>query len=193
LDPDTYLGSDTWHGNPSIEPGDSWLLDDVNLLPPNDFQIDPLFTTAPFDLSIPSLSMPSMTFVNPVYQSQAETSQLSDSPESSLSRDFSQSPNSMILLSDTPVTKSPNVPSSTTGSKSPSKSLNSTNNNPSKVHKRTLNTLAARRYRQKRVDQVSSLESALKETEAERDELKIRVARLEGEVQVLRGLMGSKS
>jgi len=59
----------------------------------------------------------------------------------------------------------------------------------SKVQKRTLNTLAARRYRQKRVDQVSALEDALKETQAERDALKVRVARLEGEVEVLRGLL----
>lgn len=59
----------------------------------------------------------------------------------------------------------------------------------SRVKKRTLNTLAARRYRQKRVDQVSGLESALKETELERDALKVRVARLEGELEVLRGLV----
>ncbi|KAH6718442.1 hypothetical protein DL95DRAFT_280097, partial [Leptodontidium sp. 2 PMI_412] len=59
----------------------------------------------------------------------------------------------------------------------------------SKIQKRTLNTLAARRYRQKRVDQVSSLETSLKETQDERDELKLKVARLEAEVEVLRGLV----
>jgi len=59
----------------------------------------------------------------------------------------------------------------------------------SRIQKRTLNTLAARRYRQKRVDQVSGLETALKETQTERDELKIRVAKLEAEVEVLRGLL----
>lgn len=59
----------------------------------------------------------------------------------------------------------------------------------SRVQKRTLNTLAARRYRQKRLDQMSELEAALKETQAERDALKVRVARLEGEVDVLRGLL----
>ena len=63
---------------------------------------------------------------------------------------------------------------------------------PEGVKKRTLNTLAARRYRQRRVDQVSGLEAALKETEAERDDLKTRVARLEGELDVLRRLMGTK-
>lgn len=59
----------------------------------------------------------------------------------------------------------------------------------SRIQKRTLNTLAARRYRQKRLDQMSELEAALKETRVERDALKVRVARLEGEVDVLRGLL----
>jgi hypothetical protein len=36
---------------------------------------------------------------------------------------------------------------------------------------------------------MSELETALKETQAERDALKVRVARLEGEVDVLRGLL----
>lgn len=62
-----------------------------------------------------------------------------------------------------------------------------------RIEKRKQNTLAARRYRQKRVDQMSSLESALKETQTERDDLKVRVARLEGEVETLRELLRSKS
>jgi hypothetical protein len=49
--------------------------------------------------------------------------------------------------------------------------------------------MAARRYRQKRVDQVNDLEAALKEVRAERDALKIKAARLEGEVDVLRSLL----
>lgn len=58
-----------------------------------------------------------------------------------------------------------------------------------KVKKRTLNTLAARRYRQKRLDQVSELEAELQETRDEREALKVKCARLEGEVGVLRGLL----
>jgi hypothetical protein len=61
------------------------------------------------------------------------------------------------------------------------------------VKKRELNTLAARRYRQRRTDQVTGLETALKETEAERDALKNRVARLEGELDALRSLLAPKS
>jgi len=52
-----------------------------------------------------------------------------------------------------------------------------------------MNTLAARRYRQKRVDQISTLELQLKEVQAERDALKVRVARLEGESEVLKQLL----
>ncbi|KAF2275650.1 uncharacterized protein EI97DRAFT_347248, partial [Westerdykella ornata] len=59
----------------------------------------------------------------------------------------------------------------------------------SRIEKRRQNTLAARRYRQKRVDQMASLERALKETQTERDDLKVRVARLEGEVETLRQLL----
>lgn len=38
---------------------------------------------------------------------------------------------------------------------------------------------------------MQGLESALKDTESERDELKLQVARLEAEVDVLRRLLGS--
>ena len=63
---------------------------------------------------------------------------------------------------------------------------------PTKVEKRRDNTLAARRYRQKRVDQMSGLEAELKEAKAERDEWKVRCAKLEGEVEALRALLRSK-
>ncbi|KAF2734552.1 hypothetical protein EJ04DRAFT_436814, partial [Polyplosphaeria fusca] len=62
-----------------------------------------------------------------------------------------------------------------------------------RVEKRRQNTLAARRYRQKRVDQMSNLESQLNDTRTERDDLKVRVARLEGEVETLRQLLRTQS
>ncbi|KAH8746144.1 hypothetical protein BGZ57DRAFT_936032 [Hyaloscypha finlandica] len=65
-----------------------------------------------------------------------------------------------------------------------------TNALPSRIQKRKVNTLAARRYRQKRVDQMSDLEAKLKEIRAERDALKMKAARLEGEVEVLGVLVG---
>jgi uncharacterized protein (DUF111 family) len=62
----------------------------------------------------------------------------------------------------------------------------------SKVEKRKANTMAARRYRQKRVDQMSALESELKDVKTERDEFKVRCARLEGEVETLRALLQAR-
>ncbi|KAJ4319720.1 hypothetical protein N0V94_003779 [Neodidymelliopsis sp. IMI 364377] len=59
----------------------------------------------------------------------------------------------------------------------------------SRVEKRKANTLAARRYRQKRIDQMSGLEAELKEVKAERDDMKVRCAKLEGEVEALRALL----
>jgi hypothetical protein len=40
---------------------------------------------------------------------------------------------------------------------------------------------------------MSQLESALKETQSERDDLKVKVARLEGEVETLRQLLRGKT
>ena len=62
----------------------------------------------------------------------------------------------------------------------------------SRVEKRKANTLAARRYRQNRLDKVAGLESALKATQLERDALKVQVAKLEGETQVLREIIGER-
>jgi cell division protein FtsB len=62
----------------------------------------------------------------------------------------------------------------------------------SRIEKRKLNTLAARRYRQKRLDLISSLEAELKNTQLERDALKCRVARLEGETEMLKELLSDR-
>jgi len=59
----------------------------------------------------------------------------------------------------------------------------------SRVEKRKANTMAARRYRQKRLDRISELESALKATQLERDALKVQVAKLQGETHVLKDLV----
>ncbi|KAF2824551.1 hypothetical protein CC86DRAFT_447346 [Ophiobolus disseminans] len=58
-----------------------------------------------------------------------------------------------------------------------------------RIEKRKANTMAARRYRQKRVDQMSTLETELNGVKTERDDLKVRCARLEGEVETLRALL----
>lgn len=63
----------------------------------------------------------------------------------------------------------------------------------SRVEKRRLNTLAARRCRQRRVDRMKSLEDELEKVRRERDELKLKVSKLEGETEALKGLLTRKS
>jgi hypothetical protein len=58
--------------------------------------------------------------------------------------------------------------------------------------KRQRNTLAARRYRQKRLDRISDLESALSTVSGERDDLKLQLARREAEVAALREMLAAK-
>jgi len=91
------------------------------------------------------------------------------------------------------VSKTTSPSSSSTSSSGPRSSTKEKDLHPPEtaIKKRTLNTLAARRYRQRRLDQVSELEEQLKETKEERDGLKNRVARLEGELDVLRRLVGA--
>ncbi|KAI1821056.1 hypothetical protein F4861DRAFT_25090 [Xylaria intraflava] len=57
------------------------------------------------------------------------------------------------------------------------------------VLKRQRNNVAARKYRQKRIDRINELESELDEVKQERDDLKLRLARQEAETAALRTLM----
>lgn len=63
----------------------------------------------------------------------------------------------------------------------------------SRVEKRRLNTLAARRCRQRRVDQTKNLENELELMRKERDELRLKVSKLEGETAALKGLLARQS
>jgi hypothetical protein len=60
------------------------------------------------------------------------------------------------------------------------------------VQKRQRNTLAARKYRQKRVDRISELESAVEQLKAEKDELRLKLAKSEAETAALREIMRIK-
>ncbi|KAL1957435.1 hypothetical protein VTO42DRAFT_6003 [Malbranchea cinnamomea] len=61
------------------------------------------------------------------------------------------------------------------------------------AEKRRRNTLAARRFRQKQQDRIAQLEQALKEVTKERDDLKMQVARWEGEAVALRAMLAERS
>jgi len=185
--PHQILDQDTdWMGNPArnINNWSSWgqgpVEDMFHDLIPQTSTTNPTFTNQPpSELFYTNSNLPTtsnITQPNPLSKSRSEISSISDSSPETRSNgdDFDPSLNHSS-------SKSPNT------HLSPS----SPNNTNSRVKKRTLNTLAARRYRQKRVDQMQGLESTLKETETERDELKLKVARLEAEVDVLRRLLGS--
>ncbi|OQE27726.1 hypothetical protein PENSTE_c004G09136 [Penicillium steckii] len=63
----------------------------------------------------------------------------------------------------------------------------------SRVEKRRLNTLAARRCRQRRADRMKTLEDELDKIGKERDELRLQVSKMEGETEALKGLLNRKS
>lgn len=57
------------------------------------------------------------------------------------------------------------------------------------VRKRERNTAAARRYRQKRLDRIKELEHELAKVAADRDDLRLKLARQEAETATLRDLL----
>lgn len=59
--------------------------------------------------------------------------------------------------------------------------------------KRQRNTMAARKYRQKRLDRISELEEALADMTRERDEFRIKLARQEAETEALKMMMKMRS
>ncbi|KAI0395635.1 hypothetical protein F5Y17DRAFT_474170 [Xylariaceae sp. FL0594] len=59
--------------------------------------------------------------------------------------------------------------------------------------KRQRNNIAARKYRQKRIDRISELELELDGVKQERDDLKIRLARQEAETAALRSMLRMQS
>ncbi|KAJ5295531.1 hypothetical protein N7508_010352, partial [Penicillium antarcticum] len=62
-----------------------------------------------------------------------------------------------------------------------------------RVEKRRLNTLAARRCRQRRVDRMKDLEAELEKVRQERDDLRLKCSKLEGETDALKGLLTRKN
>lgn len=103
-------------------------------------------------------------------------------------------------------TKSPSIPGTSTFSLHPSPAASSSSGSSSSLKrksspedesaavtlKRQRNTLAARKYRQKRLDRISELEAALASMTSERDDMRLQLARREAEVDALREMLGKK-
>ncbi|BCS20850.1 bZIP transcription factor JlbA/IDI-4 [Aspergillus puulaauensis] len=135
-------------------------------------------------------------------ESQSQGFSSVDSPE--LPFDHNQptitttAPSTTHTATSTPTTHSTHssqMPSatSTLPTPSPASRESSPKENPSRISKRQLNTMAARRYRQRRLDRMTQLEEELEAIKRERDELKMRVSKLEGETEALRSMAKEKS
>lgn len=71
----------------------------------------------------------------------------------------------------------------------PSKKRQSPPAEPEVALKRQRNNIAARKYRQKRIDRISELEAEVEDVKQERDDLRIRLARQEAETAALREIL----
>ncbi|KAF2675085.1 hypothetical protein BT63DRAFT_420316 [Microthyrium microscopicum] len=63
---------------------------------------------------------------------------------------------------------------------------------PDRVLKRQRNNIAAKKYRQKRIDRIEELENELKESNQEKEKLKLDLAKREAEVEMLREMLQAK-
>jgi hypothetical protein len=196
--PNDAINWDSWNSC-DLTPGNT---SSSQFLPPEPLPSNPStnITSLGRLTQIHSEPIPSSTTVSPLLMHGSLLSGLKACDH--LANDSIDNTPSSELLSQTDHSTRHSISGSNSNSPNSTKSLPLSTDPPSnpeprdsfhRVKKRTLNTLAARRYRQKRVDQMSSLESTLKQTETERDELRLRVARLEAEVEVLRGLVGPRS
>lgn len=64
---------------------------------------------------------------------------------------------------------------------------------PETAVKRQRNNIAARKYRQKKIDRITELEMELKGVQDERDDLRIRLARQEAETAAIRSMLKMKA
>ncbi|POR31709.1 Purine-cytosine permease FCY22 [Tolypocladium paradoxum] len=86
------------------------------------------------------------------------------------------------------------LPASSTGSKrkQPASPDANADGHDEVAIKRQRNTMAARKYRQKRLDRIADLERALEDVTGERDDLRLQLARREAEVDALREMLARK-
>lgn len=64
---------------------------------------------------------------------------------------------------------------------------------PDVILKRQRNNVAARKYRQKRIDRIDELEAEVEDIKKERDELRLQLARQEAETAALKMMLQMKN
>lgn len=192
---------------------------DLNLNLPYDHSIPPPFATASvppfvsgqglfgptesnqsswFDLTSNQLDFNQYSFPTDesLNSSSLDTPQ-SASPNSLLQNSFSSNSFNCTVGNDTGPTRPARIDPSTAVTPVTGSAEGSSNEQPPAVddaaEKRRRNTLAARRFRKKQQDRVTRLEEALGKVTKERDDLKMRAARSEGEVAALRKMIAEKN
>jgi len=81
------------------------------------------------------------------------------------------------------------LPSRSSSSSSPKRSHQGPEVEEDRLLKRQRNNVAARKYRQKKVDRIKELEEEVDHVKQERDDLRIRLARQEAETAALREML----
>jgi len=125
--------------------------------------------------------------------------------EQPTSTSTSSTPHPPQTITNKSPTSRSSIPGTSTFSLHPSPSSSSSSSSSSRKRKsspeeedsavalkRQRNTLAARKYRQKRLDRISELEEALAAMTNERDDMRLQLARREAEVDALREMLGRK-
>ncbi|KAI2611778.1 uncharacterized protein GGS25DRAFT_484060 [Hypoxylon fragiforme] len=103
-------------------------------------------------------------------------------------------PESHITTSNKSLSPQPTMPeSSSSQSQTPKTRGRSPSVDPTTALKRQRNNVAARKYRQKRIDRINELEGELKDVKQERDDLRLRLARQEAEAAALRSMLQMNS
>ncbi|RGP79004.1 gaf domain nucleotide-binding [Fusarium longipes] len=130
--------------------------------------------------------------VNSTLIEQPSTS-TSSTPNPPSTTTTNKSPSSTSAIPGTSTFSLHPSPSASSSSSSSRKRKSSPEEEDSAVTlKRQRNTLAARKYRQKRLDRISELEEALAAMTNERDDMRLQLARREAEVDALREMLGKK-
>ncbi|KAK4464569.1 hypothetical protein QBC42DRAFT_344624 [Cladorrhinum samala] len=149
------------------------------------------------DASLSPFPPPASNFPTPSCTGATNTESSSASPVSTVDSSPSTLVPGLKLPTPTPSTASTTTPKpkGRPGRKPTKKRPRSSSpeeddeEDPDVIDKRQRNNLAAKRYRQKKVDRIEELEGEVKEVSKERDELKLEVARKDAEIKALREML----
>jgi len=149
------------------------------------------------DASLSPFPPPASNFPTPSCTGATNTESSSASPVSTVNSSPSTLVPGLKLPTPTPSTASTTTPKpkGRPGRKPTKKRPRSSSpeeddeEDPDVIDKRQRNNLAAKRYRQKKVDRIEELEGEVKEVSKERDELKLEVARKDAEIKALREML----